>query len=74
MRFTLANARHNLSKRRVSALDFVDILKNQKLVGLAKQVQERAADLYRNSRAITVILARLVGYAAASLRRMRSLP
>ena len=42
---SLANARRNLSKSRVSALEFIDILKNQKLLRLAKQIQERAADL-----------------------------
>jgi hypothetical protein len=42
---SLANARRNLTKSRVSGLEFIDILKNQKLFRLAKQAQERAADL-----------------------------
>jgi hypothetical protein len=42
---SLANARRNLTKSRVSALEFIDILKNQKLVRLTKQIQKRAADL-----------------------------
>jgi hypothetical protein len=42
---SLANARRNLSKTRVSASDFVDILKNQKLIQLSARVAKRLADL-----------------------------
>lgn len=37
---SLANARRNLSKTRLSAPDFVDILENQKLVQLAKRLKK----------------------------------
>ena len=42
---SLANARSNLNKSRVSASDFIDILNNQKLSRLAKQMQGHLADL-----------------------------
>jgi hypothetical protein len=42
---SLANARRNLNKSRVSASDFVDILNNQKLGQLAKRVRSRLTDL-----------------------------
>jgi hypothetical protein len=42
---SLANARRNLSKTRVSASDFVDILKNQKLIQLSARVAKQLADL-----------------------------
>jgi predicted nucleic acid-binding protein len=42
---SLANARRNLSKTRVSALDFVGILKGQRLVRLAKRVEKSVSDL-----------------------------
>jgi hypothetical protein len=42
---SLANARRNLSKTRVSASEFIDILKNQKLADLAKRIQKHVADL-----------------------------
>lgn len=42
---SLANARRNLSKTRVSASDFIAILNGQKLVQLAKQVEKHIADL-----------------------------
>ena len=42
---SLANARRNLSKSRVSASDFIDILNNQKLGQLAKRVRSRLTDL-----------------------------
>jgi hypothetical protein len=41
---SLANARRNLSKSRLSASDFVDILQNQKLGQLAKRVGKCVAD------------------------------
>ncbi len=43
---SLANARRNLNKSRVSASDFIDILDNQKLKNLAKRVRSRLADIY----------------------------
>jgi PIN domain len=42
---SLANARQNLSKARISASEFVGILENQKLVQLAKRVEKYAAEL-----------------------------
>jgi PIN domain-containing protein len=42
---SLANARRNLSKTRVSAPDFIDILKNQKLTQLATRAAKRTSDL-----------------------------
>jgi hypothetical protein len=42
---SLANARRNLSKTRVSASDFIDILKNQKLSQLAKSLKKHLTDL-----------------------------
>lgn len=42
---SLANARRNLSKSRVSASDFIDILNNQKLGQLGKRVRSRLTDL-----------------------------
>ena len=42
---SLANARRNLTKTQVSALDFVDILRNQRLVELANRIQRHVADL-----------------------------
>jgi len=42
---SLANARRNLSKSRVSASDFIAILKGQKLVQLAKRIEKYASDL-----------------------------
>lgn len=42
---SLARARRNLSKSRVSASDFVDILNNQKLIHLAKRIQRHVAEL-----------------------------
>jgi cytosine/adenosine deaminase-related metal-dependent hydrolase len=42
---SLANARRNLSKSRVSASDFVDILDSQQLGQLAKRVRRRLTDL-----------------------------
>jgi hypothetical protein len=42
---SLANARRNLSKSRVSASDFIDILNNQKLGQLAKRVRSHLTDL-----------------------------
>jgi hypothetical protein len=41
---SLANARQNLSKTRLSASDFVDILENQKLALLAKRLKKRRSD------------------------------
>jgi hypothetical protein len=40
-----ANARRNLSKTRVSASDFIDILERQKLVQVAKRVEKYVSDL-----------------------------
>jgi hypothetical protein len=42
---SLANARRNLTKTQVSALNFIDILRNQRLVELANRVQKRVGDL-----------------------------
>ena len=42
---SLANARRNLSKTRVAASDFIAILKEQKLVQLAKRVEKYTSDL-----------------------------
>ncbi len=42
---SLANARRNLSKTRVSAPDFVDILKNQKLPQLSARIEKHLTDL-----------------------------
>jgi predicted nucleic acid-binding protein len=42
---SLANARRNLSKTRVSASEFIHILNNQKLVHLARRVQKHLTDL-----------------------------
>jgi hypothetical protein len=42
---SLANARRNLTKTLTLACDFVEILHNQKLVGLAKRVEKRLTDL-----------------------------
>jgi hypothetical protein len=42
---SLANARRNLMKSRVSPSDFIGILGNQKLVQLAKRARKHVADL-----------------------------
>lgn len=42
---SLANARRNLSKTRVLASDFVDILKNQKLTQLSDRIAKHLTDL-----------------------------
>ena len=42
---SLANARRNLSKTRVSASDFIDILRNQKLSRLATSLKKHRTDL-----------------------------
>lgn len=42
---SLANARRNLNKTRVSAAGFIEILNNQKLGQLAKRVQNHSTDL-----------------------------
>jgi len=42
---SLANARRNLSKTRVSASDFVDIVKNQGLIRLSAQIAGHLTDL-----------------------------
>jgi hypothetical protein len=42
---SLANARRNLKKSRVSASDFIDILNNQNLGRLAKRMQNHLTDL-----------------------------
>jgi PIN domain len=42
---SLANARRNLNKSRVSASDFIDILANQKLRRVAERAQKHVADL-----------------------------
>jgi hypothetical protein len=42
---SLANARRNLTKTRVSASEFVGIMKNQGLHQLAKRIQTRMTDL-----------------------------
>lgn len=35
----------NLTKTQASAMDFIDILRNQHLIGLAKRAQKHVADL-----------------------------
>lgn len=42
---SLASARRNLSRTRVSAAAFIDVLANQRLVELAKRVKKHIADL-----------------------------
>jgi hypothetical protein len=42
---SLANARRNLTKSRVSALDFIAIVRNQKLIRLAKRAQRHVAEI-----------------------------
>jgi hypothetical protein len=42
---SLANARRNLTKSRISASDFIGILRNQKLIQLAKQAQRHITEL-----------------------------
>jgi hypothetical protein len=42
---SLANARQNLSKTRVSAPDLIGVLEHQKLVQLAKRVEQHVSDL-----------------------------
>jgi hypothetical protein len=42
---SLANARRNLGKTRISASDFIDILKNQKLRQLAANLKKHLTDL-----------------------------
>ena len=42
---SLANARQNLSKTRVSASDFIRILEGQKLVQLAKRVEKHVSEM-----------------------------
>ena len=42
---SLANARRNLTKSRVSALDFIAILRNQKLIRRAKRAQRHVAEI-----------------------------
>jgi hypothetical protein len=42
---SLANARRNLTKSRISPPDFIDILNNQKLIQLAKRAQNHVAEL-----------------------------
>ena len=42
---SLANARRNLTKSRVSASDVIDILRNQKVIQLAERAQKHVADL-----------------------------
>jgi hypothetical protein len=42
---SLANARRNLTKTRVSAADFIDILVRQRLALLAKRARRHIADL-----------------------------
>ena len=42
---SLANARRNLSRTRVSAADFVEIFRGQKLIRLAARVAEQIGDL-----------------------------
>lgn len=42
---SLANARSNLSRTRVSAADFVGILRDQRLVKLAAQIENHVSDL-----------------------------
>jgi hypothetical protein len=42
---SLANARRNLSNTQVSRAEFVRILQDQRLVGLAKRIQTHVDDL-----------------------------
>lgn len=42
---SLANARRNLNKTRVSASDFIDILTNQRLAGLTTRLKKHLTDL-----------------------------
>ena len=42
---SLANARRNLTKTRVSASDFINILSSQKLIELAKRVERHLTEL-----------------------------
>jgi len=42
---SLANARRNLTKTRVSAPDFISVLKGQKLIGLAKRAEKHLTEL-----------------------------
>jgi hypothetical protein len=42
---SLANARRNLTKTRVSASDFIDILTSQKLIELAKRAEKHLTEL-----------------------------
>ena len=42
---SLANAKRNLNKSRVSAFDFIEILRNQGLTRLAERIGNRASDL-----------------------------
>ncbi len=42
---SLANARSNLSRSRVSATDFIGILRDQKLIRLAAQIEKHVGDL-----------------------------
>jgi hypothetical protein len=42
---SLANARRNLNKSRVSASDFIEILNHQKLTQLATRIRQRPTDL-----------------------------
>jgi PIN domain len=42
---SLANARRNLTKTRVSALNFIDLLRNQQLAELAKRLQKHVTNL-----------------------------
>ena len=42
---SLANARRNLSKTRVSAADFIEILNNQKLVRLVTKIQKHLTEI-----------------------------
>lgn len=42
---SLANARRNLNKSRVSATDFIGILRNQRLARLADRIRNHASDL-----------------------------
>lgn len=41
----IANARRNLSKTRVSASDFIEILERQKLAKIAKRIEKYVSDL-----------------------------
>lgn len=42
---SLANARRNLSRTQVSPLDFIDILRSQRLTGIAQRAQKHAENL-----------------------------